>query len=141
MAKDRTFTIIKPDAITDKYVGRIITKIYDAGFSIIAMKYIKLTTDQAKEFYAVHVDKPFYAKLIKFMTSGPVIVAILKKDNAVEDYRKLMGTTDPAEAEEGTIRHLFARDVTENAVHGSDSEENAESEINFFFSRIEQIEY
>jgi nucleoside-diphosphate kinase len=109
------------------------------GFWIAAMKYIKLSTQQAEEFYSVHKERPFYGDLVKFMTSGPIVVAVLEKDNAVEDYRKLIGATDPAKAEEGTIRKLFAQSIEKNAVHGSDSDKNARIEADFFFSRSERF--
>jgi nucleoside-diphosphate kinase len=134
-----TFTIIKPGAVCDEHIGPILNIINDAGFHIAAMKMIKLRTAQAKKFYAVHKDKPFYDDLIKFMTSGPIVVAIVEKENAVEDYRKLIGSTDPEKAEEGTIRKLFAESMQKNAVHGSDSDKNARIESDFFFSKSERF--
>lgn len=136
---NRTFTMIKPDAVQDKHIGAILDQIIKAGFKIVAMKYTKLTKDQAGAFYAVHKERPFYGELVDFMSSGPIVAAILEKDNAVSDFRKLIGATNPAEAEEGTIRKKFARSLGENAVHGSDSDENAKIEGDFFFSQLEQF--
>ena len=133
-----TFTIIKPCAIRSGYVGAILDDILKAGFEISAMKYIQMTQTQAETFYSVHRERPFYGPLIQFMISGPVAVAILKRENAVEEYRKLIGATDPADAAEGTIRKKYARNSRENAVHGSDSDENAAIESNFFFSQCER---
>jgi nucleoside-diphosphate kinase len=130
-----TFTIIKPGAVAHEYIGPILKIINERGFHIAAMKMTRLTLQQAEEFYAVHKGKPFYEGLINFMTSGPIVVAILEKDNAVEEYRKLIGNTDPSKAEDGTIRKLFAESVQKNAVHGSDSDENAVIESDYFFSR------
>ena len=135
-----TFTIIKPGAVANEHIGSILNKIASEGFWIAAMKYIKLSTKQAEEFYSVHKERPFYGSLVEFMTSGPIVVAILEKDNAVEDYRKLIGATDPAKAEEGTIRKLFAESIERNAVHGSDSDENALIEAEFFFSKNERFD-
>jgi nucleoside-diphosphate kinase len=134
-----TFTIIKPGAVAQENIGGILNMITKGGFWIAAMKYIKLSTQQAEEFYSVHKERPFYGDLVKFMTSGPIVVAVLEKDNAVEDYRKLIGATDPAKAEEGTIRKLFAQSIEKNAVHGSDSDKNARIEADFFFSRSERF--
>lgn len=134
MTGNKTFTIIKPCAVQKGYIGPILAKINEAGFRISAMKFIFLRLEEAKAFYAVHKERPFFQPLVSFMTSGPIIVAILEKDNAVEDYRKLIGATNPAEAAEGTIRKLYATDIQANAVHGSDSDENAEIEGSFFFS-------
>jgi len=131
--------MIKPDAVQDKHIGAILDQIIKAGFKIVAMKYTKLTKDQAGAFYAVHKERPFYGELVDFMSSGPIVAAILEKDNAVADFRKLIGATNPAEAEEGTIRKKFARSLGENAVHGSDSDENAKIEGDFFFSQLEQF--
>jgi len=139
MAGTYTFTIIKPGAVCDEHIGPILNIINDAGFHIAAMKMIKLRTAQARKFYAVHKDKSFYDDLIRFMTSGPIVVAIIEKENAVEDYRKLIGSTDPDKAEEGTIRKLFAESMQKNAVHGSDSDENARIESDFFFSKSERF--
>ncbi len=137
MAGNKTFTIIKPCAVRNGYIGKILSDIIEGGFMIKAMKYLKLTEDQAKAFYAVHRDRPFFMELVEFMTSGPIVVAMLEKENAVEDYRKLIGATDPAKAAEGTIRRKYAESLTANAVHGSDSDENALIENSFFFSRCE----
>ncbi len=139
MAGTKTLTIIKPGTVAREYIGPILAMINNAGFHISALKYIKLSDKQAKSFYAMHKDKPFYESLIRFMTSGPVVVAILEKENAVKHYRKLIGATDPAKAEEGTIRKMFAESVERNAVHGSDSEENAEAECDFFFAKSERF--
>lgn len=134
MAADITFTIIKPKAFQNNHTGHILAKINDAGFKIIAIKLTHMSSGLAQKFYEVHKDRPFFPNLVEFMSSGPVIVAILQKENAVEDYRKLIGSTDPSKAELGTIRHDFGTSLTANAVHGSDSDENAEKESNFFFS-------
>lgn len=133
----RTLCIIKPDAVRKNVQGNIIQKITDAGFKIRGMKMIRLTEDMGKKFYEIHKERPFYDELVSFMISGPVIVIALEKENAVADYRKLIGATDPAEAEEGTIRKLFADSKSENAVHGSDSEENGINEVGFFFDESE----
>lgn len=138
MAETITFTMIKPGAVNNEYIGPILTMINDAGFKIIAMKFLKLYREEAAEFYSVHQGKKFYQELIDFVTSAPVVVAILQKENAVEDYRKLMGSTNPDEAQEGTIRKMFAESLTKNAVHGSDSDANAAKEANFFFSQRER---
>lgn len=130
----KTLAIIKPDAVKDNYIGEIISMISKAGFKIKALKMTHLTKAQAQKFYEVHKDKPFYDELVEYMTSGPCVPMALEKDNAVEDYRKLIGATDPAQAEDGTIRKLYAKNKQFNAVHGSDSNENAEKEIAFFFS-------
>ena len=137
MATNRTFTMLKPDSIENGNIGNILQMITDAGFSIKAMKYTQLTESQAKEFYAVHAERPFYAELVEYMTSGPIIAAILEKDNAVLDFRTLIGATDPSEAEEGTIRSKYAESKGRNAVHGSDSDENAAIEGNFHFTGAE----
>ncbi len=137
MATNRTFTMLKPDAIENGYMGKIIDMIIGAGFTIKAMKYTRLTEAQAKEFYAVHSERPFYGELVEYMCSGPIVAAILEKDNAVEDFRKLIGATDPAEAAQGTIRAAYAESKGRNAVHGSDSDENAEIEGKFHFSANE----
>jgi nucleoside-diphosphate kinase len=133
----RTLCIIKPDAVRKNVQGSIIQRLTDAGFKILGMKMIRLTEDMGKRFYEVHKERPFYGELVSFMISGPVIVIALEKENAVADYRKLIGATDPAEAEEGTIRKLFADSKSENAVHGSDSEENGKTEVGFFFDENE----
>lgn len=138
MANQITFTIIKPFAVQHGYTGSILAKINEAGFRITAMKYIQMTSRQAGAFYEVHRELPFYDSLVSFMSSGPVVVAILEKENAVADYRKLIGSTDPSKAEQGTIRQLFGKSIQQNAVHGSDSDENAEREAAFFFSMIER---
>jgi nucleoside-diphosphate kinase len=136
---NRTFTMIKPDAFSKGHSGAIIDKIIKSGFRLVALKLTQLSVAKAGEFYAVHKERPFYGELVQFMSSGPIIAAILEKDNAVADFRKLIGATDPAKADEGTIRKLFAASVGENAVHGSDSDENANIEGSFFFSGLEQI--
>jgi nucleoside-diphosphate kinase len=140
MAGNITLTIIKPGAFRKGYTGPILNMINEAGFRIIAMKLTKMSTRQAETFYAIHRSKPFYESLVDFMSSGPVIAAILQKDNAVEDYRKLIGATNPENAEEGTIRKKYAESVEMNAVHGSDSDENATIEADFFFARSERTD-
>jgi nucleoside-diphosphate kinase len=137
MATNRTFTMLKPDAIENGHMGKIIDMIIQAGFSIKALKYTKLSTEQAQEFYEVHAERPFYGELVEYMTSGPIIAAILEKDNAVADFRALIGATDPAEAADGTIRKAYAENKGRNAVHGSDSDENAEIEGKFHFAANE----
>lgn len=139
MAGTKTFTMIKPDAVANGHIGAILDKITKSGFKIIALKYTALSTQKAGEFYSIHKDRPFFNDLVAFMTSGPIVAAILEKDNAIEDYRKLIGATDPAKAEAGTIRNLFANSIEANAVHGSDSDDNAEIEGNFFFSSFERF--
>ncbi len=134
-----TFSIIKPNAVRTGKTGPIMAMINEAGFEIVAMKMIRMIPEQAESFYAVHKGKPFFEGLIEFITSGPVIVMILKHENAVEEFRKLIGATDPNKAEIGTIRRTFAVSVQMNAVHGSDSDENAEREANFFFSTFERF--
>jgi nucleoside-diphosphate kinase len=134
MATNRTFTMLKPDAIENGYTGKIIDMIIAAGFTIKAMKYTQLTTEQAQKFYEVHAERPFYGELVEYMTSGPIVAAILEKDNAVADFRALIGATDPADAAEGTIRKYYAESKGRNAVHGSDSDENAEIEGKFHFA-------
>jgi len=136
---NRTFTMIKPDAVEDGHIGAILNDINAAGFRIVAMKYTKLSAEQAGKFYEVHQERPFYGELVSFMSSGPIVAAILEKENAVEDFRKLIGATNPANAEDGTIRKKYARSIGENAVHGSDSDENAAIEGSFFFSALEQF--
>jgi len=131
--------MIKPDAVEAKNTGKIIDMIIDAGFGIKAMKLTHLTQGEAETFYAVHKERPFYGELVEYMTSGPIVAAILEKENAVEDFRKLIGATDPADAAEGTIRKEFAESKAKNAVHGSDSDENAEIESNFHFSGREIV--
>ncbi len=134
MTTNRTFTMIKPDAVENGHIGAILEKITAAGFKIVAMKYTQLSVRDAQEFYAIHKERPFFGELVEFMTRGPIVSAILEKENAVEDFRALIGATNPAEAAEGTIRKMFATDIAENAVHGSDSDENAAVEGAFHFS-------
>lgn len=136
---NKTFTMIKPDGIANGHAGAILDKIIKAGFKITAMKYLQLTPDRAGQFYSIHKERPFYNDLVKYMSSGPIIAAILEKSNAVEDYRTLIGATDPAKAAPGTIRNLFAKSIDANAVHGSDSDANADIESNFFFSQFERF--
>ena len=139
MSGNRTFTMLKPDAIENGHMGKIIDMIIGAGFSIKAMKYTQLTEDQAKKFYEVHSERPFYGELVEYMTSGPIVAAILEKENAVADFRALIGATDPAEAAEGTIRKYYAESKGRNAVHGSDSDENAAIEGKFHFADSEGL--
>ncbi|WP_250632473.1 nucleoside-diphosphate kinase [Rhodoflexus caldus] len=139
MATNRTFTMIKPDAYQAGNSGAIIKMIEEAGFRIVAAKLTRLTPERAGEFYAVHKERPFYKDLCSYMSSGPIIAMILEKDNAVADFRKLIGATNPANAEPGTIRKLFAKSIEANAIHGSDSDENAAIEGAFFFSGMEQF--
>lgn len=139
MAGKITFTMIKPDAVEANNIGPILAKINEGGFRIVAMKYLQLTKEQAGQFYAVHKERPFYGELVDYMISGPIVAAVLTKENAVADYRTLIGATDPSKAEPGTIRNLFAKSIAANAVHGSDSDENAEIEANFFFSSLERF--
>lgn len=134
-----TFTMIKPDATGKALTGAIIDRILKAGFTIKAMKWTKLSAEKAGEFYAIHKERPFYDELVEFMSSGPIVAAVLEKENAVADFRKLIGATNPAQADEGTIRKDFAASVGENAIHGSDSDENAIIESNFFFSQLERL--
>ena len=136
---NRTFTMIKPDGTKNGHTGAILAQINGAGFRIVALKMLHLSAEKAGEFYAVHRERPFYGELVDFMSSGPIAAAILEKDNAVEDFRKLIGATNPAEAAEGTIRKLYATSIGENAVHGSDSDANALIEGDFFFSKLEQF--
>lgn len=136
---NRTFTMIKPDATGKGYTGAILDQIIKAGFAVKAMKWTKLSKEKAGEFYAVHKERPFYGELVDFMSSGNIVAAILEKENAVADFRTLIGATNPAQADEGTIRKNFAASIGENAVHGSDSDENAEIEGNFFFSALEKF--
>ena len=137
MSGNRTFTMLKPDAIENGHMGKIIDMIIQAGFSIKAMKFTRLTEEQAKKFYEVHAERPFYGELVEYMTSGPIVAAILEKDNDVADFRALIGATDPAEAAEGTIRKYYAESKGRNAVHGSDSDENAAIEGKFHFADSE----
>jgi nucleoside-diphosphate kinase len=139
MAGKRTFTMLKPDAVGASNSGAIIKLIEEAGFRIVAIKKTLLTPERAGEFYAVHKERPFYKDLCKYMSSGPIIPMILEKENAVEDFRKLIGATDPSKAAPGTIRNLFAKSIEANAIHGSDSDDNATIEGNFFFSGLEKF--
>lgn len=134
-----TFTMIKPDAVANGYSGKILDQIISNGFSLVAMKYIHLTPEQAGKFYAIHKERPFYNDLVQFMSSGPIIAAVLNKNNAVADFRTLIGATDPQKADAGTIRNLYAKSIDANAIHGSDSDENARIEASFFFSQFEQF--
>lgn len=138
MATNRTFTMIKPDATGAGNTGKIIDRIIGAGFTIRAMKWTQLSRQEAEKFYAIHKERPFFGELVDYMTSGPIVAAILEKDNAVEDFRTLIGATDPKQAAEGTIRRDFAESIAANAVHGSDSDENAHNEGFFFFSERER---
>ena len=139
MATNRTFTMLKPDAIENGHTGKILDMIIQAGFQFKAMKYTKLSTEQAQKFYEVHAERPFYGELVEYMTSGPIVAAILEKENAVADFRALIGATDPTEAAEGTIRKYYAESKGRNAVHGSDSDENADIEGKFHFSASEIV--
>ena len=139
MAGTRTLTMIKPDAVKAGHTGKIIDMIIQAGFDICAMKYTRLSKAEAEDFYAVHKERPFFGELVDFMTSGPIVAAVIEKENAVADFRKLIGATDPAEADEGTIRKNFAESKAENAVHGSDSDENATIESHFHFAARELV--
>lgn len=136
----RTLAILKPDCVRKELIGKVISHIQNAGFKILGLKMVKLTEDSAKGFYEVHKGRPFFNDLITYMTSGPCVPIVLEKENAVEEFRKLIGATDPAKAEEGTIRKLYADNIQENIVHGSDSNENAMKEISHFFSRKELLE-
>ncbi|WP_259068844.1 nucleoside-diphosphate kinase [Mucilaginibacter sp. X4EP1] len=139
METNKTFTMIKPDAVANGHIGAILDQIIKSGFKITAMKYTKLSPETAGKFYEVHKERPFYGELVDFMSSGTIVAAILEKDNAVEDFRKLIGATDPAKADKGTIRNLYAQSIGANAVHGSDSDENAKIEGAFFFSGLEKF--
>ncbi|MCS4239151.1 nucleoside-diphosphate kinase [Myroides gitamensis] len=139
MATNRTFTMIKPDAVEAGHIGGILNMITEAGFKIVSMKLTQLTVRDAQKFYEVHAERPFYGELVEFMSRGPIVAAILEKDNAVEDFRKLIGATNPTDAAEGTIRKKYAKSIGENAVHGSDSDENAAIEGAFHFSGREQF--
>ncbi|HRI01466.1 MAG TPA: nucleoside-diphosphate kinase [Saprospiraceae bacterium] len=139
MAGNRTFTMIKPDAVESGHIGAILNQICAAGFKIRAMKYTKLSKEKAAEFYSVHAGKGFFDELVSFMSRGPIVAAILEKENAVEDFRTLIGSTNPANAAPGTIRALYAKNIGENAVHGSDSDENAAIEGSFHFSGTEMF--
>lgn len=139
MSGNRTFTMIKPDAVKAGYIGGILKMINDGGFRIVAMKLTKLSPEKAGQFYEIHRERPFYGELVAFMSSGPIVAAILEKDNAVEDFRKLIGATDPAKAEAGTVRAKYAKSIGENAVHGADSDENAIREGSFHFAQVEMF--
>ena len=139
MATNRTFTMIKPDAVEAGHIGAILEKINAAGFRIVAMEMTQLSKKDAEAFYAVHSERPFYGELVEYMSSGPIVAAILEKDNAVADFRTLIGATNPAEAAEGTIRKLYATSIAANAIHGSDSDENAEIEGSFYFGKRAQF--
>lgn len=137
---NRTLAILKPDCVRKELIGKVISHIQNAGFKILGLKMVKLTEDSAKGFYEIHKERPFFNDLITYMTSGPCVPIVLEKENAVEEFRKLIGATDPAKAEDGTIRKLYADNIQENIVHGSDSNENASKEISHFFSRKELLE-
>lgn len=139
MTTNRTFTMIKPDAVGNGYIGGILKMMNEAGFRIVAMKYTKLSSEMAGKFYEVHKERPFYGELVEFMSSGPIVAAILEKTNAVADFRTLIGATDPTKADAGTIRKTYAKSISANAVHGSDSDENAQIEGDFFFSQLERF--
>jgi len=139
MATNRTFTMIKPDAVENGYIGGILKMINDAGFRIVALKYTKLSVEAAGTFYEVHKERPFYGELVDYMSAGSIVAAILEKDNAVSDFRTLIGATDPTKAAEGTIRRVYAKSIAANAVHGSDSDDNAQIEGDFFFSKLERF--
>ncbi len=139
MPENITFTIIKPDAVSAGNTGAITKMIEEAGFRIVSMKLVKMSKERAGQFYAIHQERPFYQDLCNYMSSGSIVPIILEKENAVEDFRKLIGATNPAEAEEGTIRNLFAESIEANAIHGSDSVENALIEASFFFSEVEKF--
>lgn len=137
--QNRTFTIIKPEVVAQGHAGNIIDAMIQGGFRLVAMKMTRFSKEQASEFYAIHKERPFFSGLIQYITSGPVVVAILEKDNAVESFRALIGATNPEEAAEGTIRRKFGTNIEQNAVHGSDSDENAELEASYFFSLFERF--
>lgn len=137
---NRTLAILKPDCVRKQLIGNVISHIQNAGFRVLGLKMVRLTEDSAKGFYEVHKERPFFNDLIKYMTSGPCVPVVLEKENAVEEFRRLIGATDPAKADEGTIRKLYADNIQENIVHGSDSDENAMKEISHFFSRKELLE-
>ena len=139
MSGNRTFTMLKPDTVESNNIGNVTQMITDSGFVIKAMKLTQLSKDQAKEFYSVHKERPFYGELVEYMTSGPIVAAVLEKDNAVEDFRNLIGSTDPSEAEDGTIRKKYAESKGRNAVHGSDSDENAQIEADFHFNKEDLV--
>jgi nucleoside-diphosphate kinase len=139
MAENKTFTMIKPDAVQDNHIGAIIQMIEEGGFRVVALKKTRLTSEKAGKFYEIHKERPFYNDLVRYMSSGPIVAMILEKENAVADFRKLIGATNPAQAEEGTIRKKYAKSVEANAVHGSDSDENAQIEGDFFFGGDERF--
>ncbi len=139
MLGNRTFTMVKPEAVANSNTGAILAKIEEAGFRIVAMKKLHLSEERAGKFYAVHSERPFFGELVEYMSSGPIVAVILEKEDAVADFRTLIGATDPSQAEEGTIRKLFAESKAKNAVHGSDSDENAAIESSFFFADLEQF--
>lgn len=139
MTTNRTFTMIKPDGVANNHIGAILNDITAAGFKIVALKYTELSPAMAGKFYAVHAERPFYKDLVSFMSSGPIVAAILEKDNAVADFRTLIGATDPAKAEVGTLRNKYAKSIDANTVHGSDSDENAQIEGDFYFSAFERF--
>jgi nucleoside-diphosphate kinase len=139
MTTNRTFTMIKPDAVANGHAGKILDQIIQAGFKVVALKYTRLSTEKAGEFYGIHRERPFFGELVSFMTSDPIYAAILEKDNAVADFRTLIGATDPQKADAGTIRNLYAKSIDANAIHGSDSDENAEIEGSFFFAADERF--
>ena len=139
MATNRTFTMLKPDAVEKGHIGAILEKISASGFRIVAMKLTQMTITDAQTFYGIHKERPFFSELVEYMTRGPIVAAILEKENAVEDFRTLIGATNPADAAEGTIRKMFAESISENAVHGSDSDDNAAIEGAFHFSGREQF--
>jgi len=140
MAVERTLMLVKPDAVKKGVEGKIIAHVQDKGFKLVALKKLKLTKEQAQQFYIVHKDRPFYDELCEFMSSGPIVAMVWEGENAIAEIRKIMGATNPEEAEEGTLRKLYGSNVGENAVHGSDSPQSAEVEIPFFFSRLEIVE-
>lgn len=139
MRTDRTFTMIKPDAVKNGYAGEILDKIIKAGYEVVALKYTQLSQQEAEGFYAVHADKPFFGELTQFMSSGPIYAAILEKEGAIKSFRTFIGATNPADAAEGTIRKQYATSLGENAIHGSDSDENAVIEGSYFFSKLEEV--
>ena len=139
MTTNRTFTMLKPDAVENGYIGGILKMMNEGGFRIVSMKYLKLSSETAGKFYEVHKARPFYGELVEYMSSGPIVAVILEKENAVADFRTLIGATDPSKADEGTIRKIYAKSIAANAVHGSDSDENAQIEGDFFFSQLERF--
>lgn len=141
MTGNKTFTLIKPTAVAEKHAGKILNRILEEGYLILSLKMVHLCKKDAEAFYAIHKDRPFFKSLTEYMSSGPIIAAVLEKENAVKDYRTLIGATNPAEAAEGTIRKLYGTDLGKNAIHGSDSDENAEIECRFFFSELEEMKW